>query len=88
MLTRQNPHGYALAVESLKNSASSQWHYITAKTVIISGEEDKVSTVEAGKVTASEIGGHAEQICLSRVGHWHMLEAPTQCIEIIKMFAK
>ena len=32
----------------------------------------------------SDIGSRASQVTLPGVGHWHMLEAPEKCIEIIK----
>lgn len=84
MLTRQDPHGYALACEALKNSTLPDWSLIKAKVTILSGEEDKVSTVQAGEATVSDLGDHASQQRLSGVGHWHMLEAPDACIDAIK----
>ncbi|KAI0975091.1 Alpha/Beta hydrolase protein [Xylaria arbuscula] len=84
MLTRQDPTGYALAVEALKHSTAPQLKAVVAPTKVLSGEEDKVSTVETGKSLVSDIGEHAEQVLLSHVGHWHMLEASTRCTEIIK----
>ncbi|KAI0414671.1 Alpha/Beta hydrolase protein [Xylaria grammica] len=87
MLTRQHPEGYALAIEALKDSAVPQLKAIVAPTKVLSGEEDKVSTVETGKSLASGIGEHAEQILLPGVGHWYMLEASTKCAEIIKSVA-
>ncbi|KAI9897934.1 hypothetical protein N3K66_006294 [Trichothecium roseum] len=41
MLTRQNSHGYALAVEALRDSDAPQWARIKSKTIIVSGEQDK-----------------------------------------------
>lgn len=84
MLTRQNRHGYALAVEALRDSDAPQWARIKSKTIIVSGEQDKVSTVLSGEATVSDIGSRASQVTLPGVGHWHMLEAPEKCIEIIK----
>ncbi|KAJ8130853.1 hypothetical protein O1611_g2775 [Lasiodiplodia mahajangana] len=87
MLTRQNPEGYALAVEALKNSTVPQLGCISAPTKVVTGEEDKVSTVETGRFFVDNIGKHAEQIVLPSVGHWHMLEASARCVEIIKNVA-
>ncbi|KAJ3572095.1 hypothetical protein NPX13_g5162 [Xylaria arbuscula] len=84
MLTRQHPEGYALAIEALKDSATPQLKAIVAPTKILSGEEDKVSTVETGKSLANGIGEHAAQILIPGVGHWYMLEASARCIEIVR----
>ncbi|KAI0110760.1 Alpha/Beta hydrolase protein [Nemania sp. FL0031] len=84
MLTRQNPEGYALAVEALKKSMVPKLKCIGAPTKVVTGEKDKVSTVETGRFFIDNIGKHAEQIILPGVGHWHTLEALAQCIEIIK----
>ncbi|KAI1126606.1 Alpha/Beta hydrolase protein [Nemania abortiva] len=87
MLTRQDPEGYALAVEALKNSTVPQLDSVNAPTKIVTGQEDKVSTMEAGRFFADNIGKHAEQIVLPGVGHWHMLEASAECVEVIKSVA-
>ncbi|KAI8946312.1 alpha/beta-hydrolase [Xylaria longipes] len=84
MLTRQDPQGYALAIEALINSTLPQLRCINGRTKIVSGEEDKVSTVENGKYLVNYMGEHAEQILLPGVGHWYMLEASARCTEIIK----
>ncbi len=87
MLTRQDPEGYALAVESLKNSYAPDWKRITAPTAVVSGDEDKVSSVAVGKTIVSDLSDLAEQVVLTGVGHWHMLEAPLQCVEIITKYS-
>ncbi|KAI1737927.1 Alpha/Beta hydrolase protein [Xylaria scruposa] len=87
MLTRQDPQGYALAVEALINSTLPELNCISAPTKLVSGAEDKVSTVESGKSLVTYMGVHAEHISLPGVGHWYMLEAPARCVEIIKSLA-
>lgn len=87
MLTRQDPMGYAMAVESLKNSYVPDWKHIKAPTAVVSGDEDKVSTVAVGKAIVSDLGSVAEQFTLSGVGHWHVLEAPLKCAEIITKYS-
>ncbi|TRX98032.1 hypothetical protein FHL15_001242 [Xylaria flabelliformis] len=84
MLTRQDPQGYALAVEALINSTLPELNRITIPTKLVSGKEDKVATVESGKSLVTSMGKHAEHISLPGVGHWYMLEAPAKCVEIIK----
>jgi 3-oxoadipate enol-lactonase len=88
MLTRQSSDGYASACEALKTSTLPQFQKITGQVIVLSGEEDKVSTIAVGQSVVSEIGKHAEQVTLAKVGHWHMLEAPAQCIEAIKKATK
>ncbi|RFU73441.1 alpha beta hydrolase fold [Trichoderma arundinaceum] len=86
LLTRQGPEGYALAVESLKNSYAPDWKRIKALTAVVSGDEDRVSSVAVGKTIVSNLGDLAEQVVLTGVGHWHMLEAPLKCVEIITKY--
>lgn len=87
MLTRQVPEGYALAVDALARSTAPEWGEIRSKAFIVSGEEDKVSTVAMGSEIVGEIGSNAQQLVWKDVGHWHMLENPNACTEIIKLVA-
>jgi 3-oxoadipate enol-lactonase len=84
MLTRTEPEGYALACEAAANSTAPAFDKIKAKVVIVSGKEDKVSTVQAGAATTQNVGSNAKQQVLESVGHWHMLEAQDETIEIMK----
>ncbi|KAI0007415.1 alpha/beta-hydrolase [Xylariaceae sp. FL0662B] len=83
MLTRQDPEGYALAVDALAGSSAPKWDQIQAKVVVLSGEEDKVSTVTVGADTVKDIGSNAQQVICNDVGHWYMLENPSECIKAI-----
>ncbi|OAG38936.1 hypothetical protein AYO21_06814 [Fonsecaea monophora] len=84
MLTRQDPEGYALACEALAKSTPAPWDRIKMPVAVVSGKEDKVSTVAAGETTTKNLGSNAKQTVLESVGHWHMLEATERAIEIIK----
>jgi len=84
MLTRQDPEGYALACEAAANSTAPAFDLITGKVVVVSGNEDKVSTVAAGEKTTQNLGSKAVQQIVEPVGHWHMLEAKEKAVEIIK----
>ena len=88
MLTRQPSEGYALAVDALRNSAAPLWGSIRGNVIVVSGETDKVSTVAAGQATVADIGSHAQQVVLQKVGHWPMLEAPNESIDAIKQLAR
>lgn len=87
MLTRQDPEGYALAIESLINGKLPNWESIKAKTWVASGDEDKVSTIQAGESTVKDIGSHAQQVTFKGVGHWHMLEDASASVDLIKKAA-
>ena len=78
MLCRQDPEGYALACEALAQSSIAPWKEITAKAIVVSGEEDKVSTVAVGKSIGDNLASSSEQCVLSDTGHWHMLEQPDE----------
>jgi len=84
MLTRQDPEGYALACEAAANSTPAAWDRIKGKVVVVSGKEDKVSTVQAGEATTKNLGSNAKQEVFEGVGHWHMLEAKEKAVDIIK----
>jgi pimeloyl-ACP methyl ester carboxylesterase len=84
MLTRQDPEGYALACEAAANSSPPAFDSIQSEVVVVSGKEDKVSTVQAGETTTQKIGSNAKQEVLESVGHWHMLEATDKAVDIIK----
>lgn len=87
MLTRQSPAGYVMAVESLKNSYTPDWKCIQTPTVVVNGDEDKVSSVAVGEMVVSDLDNLAGQVVLSGVGHWHMLEAPFKCVEIVTKYS-
>ena len=87
MLTRQVPEGYALAVNALARSAAPKWRQIRARIFVVSGEEDKVSTVAMGSDMVREIGSNAQQLVWKDVGHWHILENLDGCVKAIKSMA-
>jgi len=75
MLTRQDPEGYALACIALSNATDPDWSKIKARTTIVSGAEDKVSTpavCTAIKENLKHIG--VDFVTWENVGHWHTLE--------------
>ena len=84
MLTRSDAEGYALACEALAKSSPAPFAQVKARTFVVSGEDDKVSTVSGGQSICSDLGHLAKQDILKDVGHWHMLEAPEESVRIIK----
>lgn len=85
LLSRQNAEGYALACLSLAESRDPEWKTIKAKTVIVSGSEDKVSTPALCKAIAEELRHtDVELFTFEGVGHWHTLENAKQSAEVLR----
>ncbi|KAI0897251.1 alpha/beta-hydrolase [Annulohypoxylon nitens] len=87
MLTRQDPEGYALAVDALAQSSAPVWSQIKSKVIVLSGDEDKVSTIAVGTAIVNDIQSDAQQVICKDTGHWHMLESPEECIKAIRSVA-
>lgn len=83
LLSRQNPEGYALACLSLAESTDPDWAKIQAKTTIVSGSHDKISTPALCQTIAGLLED-ARVVTLEDVGHWHTLEAPQEVAQIVK----
>ncbi len=85
LLSRQNAEGYALACVSLSESRDPEWSAVQAKTTIVSGSEDKVSTPALCKAIAGELGHtKVELITFEGVGHWHTLENAKESAEVLR----
>ena len=85
LLSRQQPEGYALACEALAGSSEPDWSRITAKVIIVSGSDDKVSSPAAVESIVSNLtSATKEVISFKEVGHWHTLENPSGCIQAIE----
>ena len=89
LLSRQDPEGYAQACMSLAESKDPDWNSITARTAIMSGNEDKVSTPQLCQTNKQLLkNAETEMISLENVGHWHTLEDLRRCVETIKSMVK
>lgn len=89
LLSRQDPEGYAQACMSLADSKDPDWDSITAKTVILSGNEDKVSAPQLCQTIKQLLkNAEPEMISLENVGHWHTLEDSGRCVAAIKNMVK
>ena len=87
MLARSDPEGYALACEALAESSPASKDKIKAKTFVVSGKDDKVSTVAVGQALSQSLDGLGEQQVLDDVGHWHILEDPQTSVTAIRSAA-
>lgn len=73
-LLGQDPEGYAKGCTALAGASETiEVSKISASTLIITGDEDKVSSPEVCENYASQVEG-AEVKVLSGVGHWHIFE--------------
>jgi pimeloyl-ACP methyl ester carboxylesterase len=73
-LLGQDPEGYAKGCTALAGvSAKLNVAEIKAKTLIITGGDDKVSPPQVCEKYAEEIKGSKVEV-LSQVGHWHIFE--------------
>jgi len=73
-LLGQDPEGYAKGCTALAGASEAlPVSQIEAKTLIITGEEDKVSPPQICEKYAGEIKGAKVQV-LPQVGHWHTFE--------------
>ncbi|KAF2110191.1 Alpha/Beta hydrolase protein [Lophiotrema nucula] len=86
MLTRQDKEGYAQACYALAAAEAPEWSRIRASTTIVSGKEDKVSTVEIGEKIRGFLThlSNIEVVAWAGVGHWHMLEAPAKAATVVR----
>lgn len=86
-LLSQDPEAYAKACGALAASKdlSLELEKVQARTLIITGSEDKVSKPELCEKMQSRIP-HCEEVeVLTEVGHWHMFEdSDGVCARIVK----
>jgi pimeloyl-ACP methyl ester carboxylesterase len=73
-LLSQDPEGYAKGCTALAGASEAiQVGQVKATTLIITGDEDKVSPPQLCEKYSAEINGAQVQV-LPQVGHWHILE--------------
>jgi pimeloyl-ACP methyl ester carboxylesterase len=73
-LLGQDPEGYAKGCTALASSAEEtlDWKLIQSKTLIITGDEDKVSPPQLCE--KMELSNKVPPVVLPGVGHWHIYE--------------
>lgn len=75
LLLGQDAEAYALACEALAAARNPDLTAITAKVLLVTGSEDKVSPPEANTTIAAELA-HAVSRVAPYTGHWTVPEAP------------
>lgn len=85
LLSRQDPEGYALACLSLADASDPVWENVKAKTVIVSGSEDKVAAPTVCRAIEENLkNAKVSYHTWEGVGHWHTLENPTGSVEVLR----
>ncbi|OJJ41926.1 hypothetical protein ASPWEDRAFT_147982 [Aspergillus wentii DTO 134E9] len=79
-----HPEGYAKACTALAGCQQLPVEEISCKTLIITGEEDKVSPATVCASYAEKL--HTETVILKDVGHWHVFEDVSGVSEAIRAF--
>lgn len=75
MLLGQDPEAYAQACEALANASNPDLATIQARVLLLTGNEDKVSTPAGNEAMAAELE-RAEILVALGTGHWTVPEAP------------
>ncbi|CAH0028547.1 unnamed protein product [Clonostachys rhizophaga] len=85
-LLSQDPESYAKAVWALANATQKlDVEAIKAKTLIVTGDEDKVSPPSLCEAYTSRIHG-STIVVLKDVGHWHVFENVAGVAAAVKAF--
>jgi len=87
-LMGQDPEGYAKACSALANSTAVALDIekVKARTVIITGSEDKVSPPALGEKMKTRMPNCEEVVVLEDVGHWHLFEDTHQVSQAVLRF--
>lgn len=79
LILGQNPKGYAALCQAIANSPVVDYSAITAPFLLIAGEEDKSAPLDGCKYIFDRVSSEKKKMeVLSKVGHWHCIEAPEQ----------
>ena len=89
LLMKQNPDGYAKALTALTGVTERQHiESLKARTLIITGEEDRASTPAYCQEMCKAIPKCEKAIILKDVGHWHAFEDEARVSAAIKEFLR
>jgi pimeloyl-ACP methyl ester carboxylesterase len=73
-LLSQDPEGYAKGCAALADANGIDFAAIQARTLIVTGSEDRVSPPQLCEKYVKELKGNARLQVLENVGHWHIFE--------------
>lgn len=84
-LLAQDPEGYAKACTAMAAVEKIDYGNLKAKTLLLTGSDDKISTPKLCEQYQKEIDGSSLEI-LQDVGHWHLFEQDVAVSEIVQRF--
>jgi pimeloyl-ACP methyl ester carboxylesterase len=86
LVLNTDPSGYAAACRAIAEATSDvDYTKISAKTLIVTGHEDKLAGPDTAKQIAERISGARVEI-LENTGHWTALEAPERLAKLLAEF--
>lgn len=86
-LMRQSPKSYADYCMALSQARSANIALIQAPTLLVTGDEDRVASVEAVDQMCRRMP-NAKRVVFNRCGHWTPIEKPHECIRVARDFLK
>ena len=86
-LLRQTPAAYAATCEALAQARGADIERIASPVLLITGDEDKVSSPETIYAMARRLPT-AKTVVMSRCGHWTPIEKPHECARETRAFLK
>lgn len=87
LLLNQDPEAYAQACEALAAAENPNLSNITAPVLLITGDQDQVSTPETNDTLAGELA-HAQRQTIAGIGHWTVLESPDLVADYVSDFLR
>ncbi|KAH7066418.1 fumarylacetoacetate hydrolase-like protein [Paraphoma chrysanthemicola] len=85
-LLSQDPEGYAKACTALASADGLDFAAIRARTLIVTGSEDKTSPPQLCEKYVEQMQGNAELDILPEVGHWHVFEDTLGVAKAVQSF--
>jgi 3-oxoadipate enol-lactonase len=82
----QDPAGYRAQIEAvLAHDAAARLHAISAPTLVLTGDDDRIIPAHSSRLLAERIPG-AQLRVIAGTGHLFFLERPEQTFEILTSF--
>jgi 3-oxoadipate enol-lactonase len=82
---RQSPEGYAASCEALAKATPAAIDRITARTLLVTGENDGTGSPAGVKAMGERIVG-SKVVILPGSGHWTTFEKPVECLRALREF--
>ncbi|KAK8152132.1 3-oxoadipate enol-lactone hydrolase [Phyllosticta citrichinensis] len=87
LLLAQSPAGYVSNCRVIAAARPPAYPHVKVPTLLLAGEEDKSAPLESTMRMYEELGAESKRlVVLSKVGHWHAIEAPEAVANAITEF--